>query len=58
MKGPNVDEELLHAQRQWGEYFALKEDHAYQLPETPHHRRLIVFEKIRTPEIDWEDDDD
>ena len=61
MKGPNVDEELDRAQETWRDYFLLPEDHAYTLPNTPHHRRLIVFEKTKTPdyqpklEDDWDD---
>ncbi|NQZ00002.1 MAG: 16S rRNA (guanine(527)-N(7))-methyltransferase RsmG [Bdellovibrionales bacterium] len=61
MKGPNVDEELDRAQETWRDYFLLTEDHAYTLPNTPHHRRLIVFEKTKTPdyqpklEDDWDD---
>lgn len=58
MKGPNVDEELDFAQKKWGDYFLLVEDQAYTLPETPHERRLIVFEKTKTPEIDWETEDE
>lgn len=51
MKGPNVDDELKFAEKKWSEYYDLKEDHAYNLPETPHERRLLVFEKIKTPEM-------
>lgn len=46
MKGPNVDDELEIATKKWRAYYKLVEDHAYRLPETPHERRLIVFEKI------------
>lgn len=48
MKGPSVDPELLAAQKKWGEYFELVEDHTYELPQTPHKRRLIVFKKIKS----------
>jgi 16S rRNA (guanine527-N7)-methyltransferase len=49
MKGPNVDKEIEHAKTHWGEYYELAEDHAYQLPNTPHQRRLLVYKKLRTP---------
>ena len=55
MKGPGVDPELKGAD-EWKEFYKLVEDHHYVLPNTPHKRRLIVFEKIkhlpyREPEI-------
>ncbi len=53
MKGPNVDDELAFAKQKWGEYFKVAEYHEYNLPETPHERRLIVFEKLKTPEVTW-----
>ena len=56
MKGPQVEEELKAAERIWGEYFRLVEDHAYELPNTPHRRRLIVFEKIATPKYEGSDE--
>ncbi len=46
MKGPNVDGELKAAKN--GKImrdFKLCEDHAYNLPKTPHKRRLLVFER-------------
>jgi 16S rRNA (guanine527-N7)-methyltransferase len=60
MKGPNVEEELERAQELWRDFFLLTEDHAYVLPNTPHQRRLIVFEKMKTPKYtakteDWDD---
>lgn len=48
MKGPNVDPEINHAKKHWGEYFSLIEDHRYNLPETPHQRRLLVYKKIKS----------
>lgn len=48
MKGPAVDAELQAAQTKWQEHYRLVEDHAYELPQTPHQRRLIVFEKIKS----------
>ena len=49
MKGPNVDAEMQTAKREWSEYFELAEDHHYELPKTPHQRRLVVYRKIATP---------
>lgn len=51
MKGPNVDPEMKSAARTWGEYFELIEDHKYDLPQTPHQRRLVVYRKIKTPPL-------
>ena len=55
MKGPGVDPELKLAD-EWKEFYKLREDHHYVLPNTPHKRRLLVFEKVkalpfREPEI-------
>lgn len=49
MKGPNVDPEIKSAKTKWGQYFKLVEDHKYILPKTPNERRLVVYEKIKTP---------
>lgn len=49
MKGPNVDPELKIAVKRWREHFELIEDHDYELPQTPHRRRLLVFLKKKTP---------
>lgn len=51
MKGPNVDPEIKAAGKNWGEYFELAEDHKYDLPSTPHKRRLVVFRKIKSPPL-------
>ncbi|HPI40340.1 MAG TPA: 16S rRNA (guanine(527)-N(7))-methyltransferase RsmG [Pseudobdellovibrionaceae bacterium] len=45
MKGPNVDEELKKAQKDFKKIYSLKENISYTLPKTTHHRRLIIFEK-------------
>jgi len=58
MKGPNVDPELKKAVLKWEPYFQLVEDHAYSLPNTPHERRLIVFQKMKTPAFEMPDDDE
>ena len=45
MKGPNVGPEIQPALDAWGEYFELAADIQYELPKTPHERRLLVFRK-------------
>jgi 16S rRNA (guanine527-N7)-methyltransferase len=47
MKGPNCGPEIEMALETWGEYFALDDDIAYTLPQTPHERRLLVFRKLK-----------
>jgi 16S rRNA (guanine527-N7)-methyltransferase len=47
MKGPNVDPEIPAAQDRWGEYYKLVQDTPYELKNTPHKRRLIIFEKLK-----------
>jgi 16S rRNA (guanine527-N7)-methyltransferase len=57
MKGPNVDPEIPLAQKDFGEYFELDKDIAYELPHTPHKRRLVIFKKVKpSPLIDFEDE--
>jgi 16S rRNA (guanine527-N7)-methyltransferase len=56
MKGPNVDPEIKQAEREWGEYFELSADHKYDLPSTPHKRRLVIYRKIKTPPLPEEAD--
>jgi 16S rRNA (guanine527-N7)-methyltransferase len=51
MKGPGVDPEIPMALEAWHEYYKLIEDHPYTLPETEQARRLLVFEKIKTPVV-------
>lgn len=51
MKGPGVDPELQTAADTWGEYYKLILDKAYTLPNTPHERRLLVYQKIKTYEV-------
>ncbi len=58
MKGPGVDAEIKQIPKDLLQYYKLVEDHAYDLPQTPHKRRLVVFEKTQTPELpEFEDDD-
>lgn len=47
MKGPNCDPEIPMALSEWSEYFRLEHDIRYELPGTPHNRRLLIFEKIK-----------
>ncbi len=49
MKGPGVAPEIPMAEDAWGEYYRLVEDHHYVLPKTEQERRLVVFEKIKSP---------
>ncbi|MBX9767078.1 MAG: class I SAM-dependent methyltransferase, partial [Bdellovibrionales bacterium] len=52
MKGPNCDPELEEFHKSaLTEFFRLNKDIKYQLPETPHDRRLLVFEKIKIPPL-------
>lgn len=50
MKGPNVDPELTLVKNELSPHYELIQDKAYQLPKTPHKRRLIVYKKLSTPE--------
>lgn len=62
MKGPNCTPEIQPALDKHGEYFKLKADIAYELPKSPHERRLLVFTKIKAAplpdfeqlDLDWE----
>ncbi|HVK62554.1 MAG TPA: RsmG family class I SAM-dependent methyltransferase [Bdellovibrionales bacterium] len=56
MKGPNCTPEIQMALDAWGEYFELAADIPYELPKTPHERRLLVFKKLKAhPLPDFED---
>jgi 16S rRNA (guanine(527)-N(7))-methyltransferase RsmG len=50
MKGPGCDEEIACAASSHGELFRLSADHAYEIPGTPHARRLLVYERLDVPE--------
>ncbi len=62
MKGPNCTPEIQPALDKWGEYFELKADVAYEIPKSPHERRLLIFKKIKAAplpdfeqlDLDWE----
>lgn len=50
MKGPGSDDELETARTFYAEDFRLTLDRSYTIPQTPHERRLVVFERLeRTP---------
>jgi 16S rRNA (guanine527-N7)-methyltransferase len=53
MKGPGCEGEIDAARASHARLFRLAEDHAYEIPCTPHLRRLVVYERLaddRTPE--------
>jgi 16S rRNA (guanine527-N7)-methyltransferase len=47
MKGPNCDPEIDLALKAWGNHYRLDEDIRYEIPQSPHRRRLLIFEKTR-----------
>ncbi|MFZ2444805.1 MAG: 16S rRNA (guanine(527)-N(7))-methyltransferase RsmG [Syntrophobacteraceae bacterium] len=49
MKGPHCDEEVKEATTRLRGKFRLVEDHPYKIPNSPHERRLVVFERIDSP---------
>lgn len=56
MKGPNCGPEINPAVDTWGEYFSLVDDISYELPKTPHARRLLIFQKLKAaPLPDFEE---
>jgi 16S rRNA (guanine527-N7)-methyltransferase len=59
MKGPGVDPEIEAAKKTWSQYYKLVENTAYSLPNTPHERRMVVYEKIKhapLPDVDESED--
>jgi 16S rRNA (guanine(527)-N(7))-methyltransferase RsmG len=46
MKGPGCDGEIDAAAASHSGVFRLAEDHAYEIPGTPHRRRLVVYERL------------
>ncbi|MBY0384261.1 class I SAM-dependent methyltransferase [bacterium] len=58
MKGPNVQPEIELALQEWGHYYELEKNIPYLLPHTTHERRLIVFRKIRSKELEPVRDED
>jgi 16S rRNA (guanine527-N7)-methyltransferase len=49
MKGPDCDDEVAEARRTHAGLFRQTADHAYQIPGTPHDRRLVVYERLEGP---------
>ena len=49
MKGPDCIDEIIEARRTHVGLFKLVADHAYRIPDTPHDRRLVVYERLDTP---------
>jgi 16S rRNA (guanine527-N7)-methyltransferase len=49
MKGPRCDDEIEQAGRTGAVHFRLAADHAYEIPGTPHKRRLVVYQRLETP---------
>jgi 16S rRNA (guanine527-N7)-methyltransferase len=47
MKGPRCDSEILAAAQSHAHSFRMALDRAYTIPGTPHHRRLVVYERLQ-----------
>ncbi len=45
MKGPHCDEEVEQATQKFSDEYGLIDDVAYQIPHTPHRRRLICYRR-------------
>lgn len=58
MKGPGVDPEIEAALKEFSEYYELKHNISYDLPQTENHRRLVVFKKIKNAPLPEEEDND
>ncbi|PWU15739.1 MAG: 16S rRNA (guanine(527)-N(7))-methyltransferase RsmG [Bdellovibrio sp.] len=57
MKGPAVDPEIELAEREVGQFYELEQDLAYEIPQTPQQRRLLIYRKIKcAPFPDLEDE--
>ena len=46
MKGPDCDDEIVEARTSHADSFRLVADHHYQIPGTPHDRRIVVYERL------------
>jgi 16S rRNA (guanine527-N7)-methyltransferase len=46
MKGPDCDAEIAETERTLADRFRLAADHAYLIPDTPHARRLVIYERL------------
>lgn len=49
MKGPRCDEEIGKASRAFASDYELVDDIPYQIPHTPHRRRLVLFRRTAQP---------
>lgn len=49
MKGPHCDEEIETATRRFSGRYQLVNDHHYRIPDSPHERRLVVFQRNDSP---------
>ncbi|MBC2710483.1 MAG: 16S rRNA (guanine(527)-N(7))-methyltransferase RsmG [Desulfosarcina sp.] len=49
MKGPRCDEEIETASQTFSSAYELADDIPYQIPHTPHRRRLVVFRRKVKP---------
>jgi len=45
MKGPNCDEEISEAENRFSMEYEVVRDQSYQIPHSPHRRRLVVFQR-------------
>ncbi len=52
MKGPACDDEISAAGDRFNQSYTLLINQSYQIPDTPHRRRLVVFRRIDAP--GWE----
>ncbi len=57
MKGPGCDKELEEAVRRCTTTHSLAEDIPYQIPGTPHRRRLVIFRRNNSPMLETGDMD-
>jgi 16S rRNA (guanine527-N7)-methyltransferase len=46
MKGPNCDMEIRQGLARFPIEFTLVRDLSYDIPHSPHHRRLVIFQRI------------
>ncbi len=49
MKGPHCDHEIQEAGKRFSREYRLLRDHPYRIPDTPHQRRLVVFQRTGEP---------
>jgi 16S rRNA (guanine527-N7)-methyltransferase len=49
MKGPHCREEIERAAERFQGRYRLVQDFAYRIPQTPHERRLVIFQRLDEP---------